>query len=904
MLGDQVYGILVARDISARLQMEEVLRRSEERFRTLFENSPVPIWEEDFSAIKSLVDDLKEKGVTDLEQYLDEHSEVLRQCVELVRITNVNQAAVRMHQAASKEELLRDLSETFTPESYVTFQDQLLGIWHGETELVMNGVVQTLGRDSRQVTLYWSVCPGHEQTFSKILVSIIDVTERKQAEEALRESEKRFRLLAENSTDMISLHAPDSAYLYVSPACKTLLGYEPDELVGHSAYELFHPEDAAVVRQSHTTIIEQPVVYTVQYRIRRKDGTYIWFETTSKTIRDSQTGEVIEIQAASRDITVRKQTEKSEQRRRRIAETLVNAAAVLNSTLDLRQVLDLILQQLHRAIAYDSASFLEIEGDHLVISACQGFQKSNEVLGIKFPLDPSLPNYRVVAEKTSLHLTDVGQEYPRFRDREITETSHHIHTWLGVPVLSKDLVIGVIALDRLEVRPFTHEDVDLATAFANQAAIAIENAQLHKQTQRHAQELEQRVEQRTTDLQQEILERKRAEEALRESDARHRIIAELTSDYIYAIIVHSDGTAETDWMSGAVERITGYTSEEIRALTGGWNSLVLPEDIADFALLWAKLLSGQTVVHEYRITTKSGEVRWLRDYKKPIWNEAEERITLVWGAVQDVTEQKQAEEALRERTLQLEAANEGLRILSRAKDEFVSNVSHELRTPITNLKLYQHLLAVRPDRWEGHLDVMSRETKRLEQIIESLLFLSRLDQTRVDWNPIPVDLNHLVSQFVHDRMALAHSAALSLSFTGEPDLPLVKADVALWEQALSILLTNAFNYTSGGGHIEVRTQTRERDRLRWVGVSVSDTGPGITPAEQTHLFERFFRGTAGRESGAPGTGLGLSIVREIVTKHRGVVEVFSEGVLGKGTTFSLWLVAVGSVDEKWRVSKV
>jgi two-component system sensor histidine kinase SenX3 len=232
------------------------------------------------------------------------------------------------------------------------------------------------------------------------------------------------------------------------------------------------------------------------------------------------------------------------------------------------------------------------------------------------------------------------------------------------------------------------------------------------------------------------------------------------------------------------------------------------------------------------------------------------------------------------------------------KDEFVSNVSPELRTPITNLKLRHHLLAARPDRWEGHLAVMSRETQRLEQIIESLLYLSRLDQERVDWNPTQVDLNQLGAQFVRDRVALAQSGELSLSFTGAPDLPLVEADVALWELALSILLTNAFNYTPVGGHVEVRTQMREREGQRWVGVSVSDTGPGISPDEQSHLFERFFRGTAGRESGTPGTGLGLSIVQEIVNNHRGQVEVFSEGVPGQGATFSLWLLAVGSADEK------
>jgi PAS domain S-box-containing protein len=136
-----------------------------------------------------------------------------------------------------------------------------------------------------------------------------DITERKRAEEALRQSEERFRLLAENSTDMISQHTPDGIYLYASPACRILLGYAPEELIGHSAYEFFHPDDLAEIRTSHAILLELPDTYTLTYRIRHKNGHYIWLETTSRAVADSETGTVLEIHSASRDITQRKQTE-------------------------------------------------------------------------------------------------------------------------------------------------------------------------------------------------------------------------------------------------------------------------------------------------------------------------------------------------------------------------------------------------------------------------------------------------------------------------------------------------------------------------------------------------------------------------------------------------------------------
>ncbi len=123
-------------------------------------------------------------------------------------------------------------------------------------------------------------------------------------------TEAYFRLLTETSIDLISRHSPEGIYLYASPAARTLLGYAPEELLGRSAYEFFHPDDLAAIRRSHTTVVDQPVSYTVEYRIRRKDDSYIWFETTSRSVRDAS-GTVREIHASSRDITKRKQFEQA-----------------------------------------------------------------------------------------------------------------------------------------------------------------------------------------------------------------------------------------------------------------------------------------------------------------------------------------------------------------------------------------------------------------------------------------------------------------------------------------------------------------------------------------------------------------------------------------------------------------
>jgi signal transduction histidine kinase len=243
------------------------------------------------------------------------------------------------------------------------------------------------------------------------------------------------------------------------------------------------------------------------------------------------------------------------------------------------------------------------------------------------------------------------------------------------------------------------------------------------------------------------------------------------------------------------------------------------------------------------------------------------------------------------RTAELQAANEHLRALSRVKDEFVSNVSHELRTPITNIRLHHELLSRMSDAYADFMPALQRETERLSQIIEDLLRLSRLEQGQVKLNIQPVNFNDFAANFVIDRTALAENMGLKLCFDGASDLPYTDGDSGLLGQVLSILLTNAMNYTPSGGEVTVSTRTEIKEDTEWVGFAVSDTGPGITPDEQTRLFERFFRGQAGRQTGTPGTGLGLAIVKDIVSRHNGRIEVKSEGIPGKGAQFIIWLPA-------------
>ena len=166
-------------------------------------------------------------------------------------------------------------------------------------------------RDGRPVWMLESVHLLDETDGgSRILEgTVVDITDRKLAETALRESEARYRLMAENSTDMISRTSARGVLLYASDAVRTLLGYEPREVVGRSVFDLVHPHDHEVVRRGTGAIEHDHAPSTFIYRALRKDGTFVWFETTSRALVNPDTGAIDEIISVSRDVSERRLVE-------------------------------------------------------------------------------------------------------------------------------------------------------------------------------------------------------------------------------------------------------------------------------------------------------------------------------------------------------------------------------------------------------------------------------------------------------------------------------------------------------------------------------------------------------------------------------------------------------------------
>lgn len=248
------------------------------------------------------------------------------------------------------------------------------------------------------------------------------------------------------------------------------------------------------------------------------------------------------------------------------------------------------------------------------------------------------------------------------------------------------------------------------------------------------------------------------------------------------------------------------------------------------------------------------------------------------------------EKKVAERTAELEMALEKAQEATRLKSQFISDINHELRTPLSSIKLYLQLLEFgNIENKPRYMVTLNRETLRLQQLIEELLDLSRLDLGKTAVHLVPTDIEQLIGNLIVDRVELAQEKGISLDYHPNSNTAVALADAQLFFQVLTNLLANAINYTPTGGSIWLQTETAVVNQQKWVTVSIIDNGPGITDEDLPHIFERFYRGQAAQQSKVPGTGLGLAICHEIMERHEGQIAV--ESIPGMGSKFTVWLKA-------------
>jgi PAS domain S-box-containing protein len=519
---------------------------------------------------------------------------------------------------------------------------------------------------------------------------------------------------------------------------------------------------------------------------------------------------------------------RAEREHRELAQALAESAAVITRTLDPTQMLEQIIEQVARVVPGDAFNIMLLENDTARIVRWRGYERFGAEEWVAAAVLPvaDLPNlWEMVrtGEPVLVPDTHADPHWARIRGLE------WVRSYVAAPIVIRGITVGFLNVDGTRPHQFGSADAARLKAFADQVAIALENARLYTELRHYAGTLEEQVRERTAQLAAQYA---RLEAILRSTgdgilltDARGEILQ--ANPVAQRWLARDLAPEDARKLQEAIRRVARRAQER-------------PEEIVE--------LPGLDL-----------EVR-----ASPVEGPAGEEAAVV--ILHDVTQFK---------------------TLERLRVRFISNISHELRTPLTTIKTYLHLLRQTPELLPEYLDILEREADWQARLVEDVLEISRLDSGALRMHFSPVGLNALAAEVVDAQRPLALAQGLVLEFRPAEAGPVAWADPDALRMVLINLIRNSIQYTPSDGRVEVATGEAEREGHRWATVTVADTGIGIPKDELPYIFDRFFRGERPRQMQIPGTGLGLSIVKEIVDRHGGRVSVESE--VGKGTRFTVWL---------------
>lgn len=554
----------------------------------------------------------------------------------------------------------------------------------------------------------------------------------------------------------------------------------------------------------------------------------------------------------------------------------------LTSTLDITVLLQTILKSAVDILNCVAGSLFLVDEqtDEMVFVETVGPVADN-LVGKRLPPGSGVAGQAVKTRQAIIE-NDVTQSSSWYSQTD-EQTGFVTRSLLAVPLQVKDRVIGVIeVLNRKDGLPFGQDDLKLLTAFAAQAAVAIENARLYTMTD---QALASRVEELS--IMQRIdrelnasLESGRAMKvalnwAMRHSGASAGLIGSLREDGLQVMESQGYDNGELDPYQEALMPLAEFELLDVLQ-SGTPKQILLSQDNKKHLLSSAQ---NRLVIPIRREATTIGMI--ILESNKP--EAFSEEMTAFLMRLSDHA-------AIAISNAQLYTAVQAANV---AKSEFVSFVSHELKNPMTSIKGYTELLAagaVGPvtEAQANFLATIRSNVERMSTLVSDLADVSRIEAGRLKLDFKPIALKEVVEEVVRSMRRQIEEKKQRLMVNVPENLPNLWADRTRLAQIITNLLSNAYKYTPSEGQIFLNAEVCQNEwdeggAPKVVHVWVQDTGIGIAPEDQGKIFQKFFRSEDPKTREVPGTGLGLNITKSLVEFQGG--KIWFESEFRKGTTF-------------------
>lgn len=723
-----------------------------------------------------------------------------------------------------------------------------------------------------------------------------DITERKEAESQLQESERRLQnILASLPTSIAISRISDGVLMYNNVAFTSLFGYPENEMVGKRTPDFYYdPVDRDLLFKELNV---NGSLNSYELRTKHSDGHLIW---TLLNVFPIRYGEDDCLLIGAIDVTKRKEIEESLANRADQLTVLNRVMTVANSSLDLQYILQTATDEFRALMQAFSAGVLMLDekGENLTLTT-ESYADPNvpSLVGRTMPIATNPATDKSIKSGNTVLVAD-AQTDPILAPIHAVMKQRNIQSVLVTPLFSRDKIIGVFSVDTNDPnRRFDNDDITLIETLSKQLASAIESIQLFEETTRRAANLSTVAAVSTTtstvldpdELLQAIVNLTKdrfslyhAHIYLSNEAFNTLLLAAGAGDIGKQMVIdgHSISMdAEQSIVARAARQRQAIIINDVQHEPGFMSNPLLPETRAEMAV---PMIVGDNLlgIFDVQSTSTAG------------FSEEDASIYTTLTA--------QVAVALQNARLYMEQAATvtQLRELDRLKSSFLANMSHELRTPLNSILGFTDVMLEELDgpltpNMDNDLKLIQKNGKHLLHLINDVLDMAKIESGKMNLIIEKFNLNETIEDVMSITSSLANEKSLALSLEIESDQNVfIRADHTRLRQVLINLVNNGIKFTEKGG-VSVRVTHKVNDVL----ISVKDTGLGIPVDHLESIFQEFTQVDSTTTRKAGGTGLGLPISRRLIEMHGGKLWAESSGENGNGTTFHVLLPIEALVSE-------